>query len=646
MIRFGKYLKEDILAESLNTPQEYYITDDTKIPERIYASFSVDGNPYVIALLESNVPGIYTLEVGRTKEGASKTYWWKYHNSSDIMPVLSTLLQFTQSSMAWTQGKIKGVVVKFRAAQAGKIDRAVKIAEKIVKKSYVKSFKLVSVKQPAEDSVKNKERYLFVAKKSIDPKSLFKSKSFSGYDFDGKNFDVEQIEPKKTIKPTTTLEPSTKYSFGDYAVDIPDEEIFDKIEKVTSEKPEQPITQSKEIEKPLISSTRELAGALAAIPAFESMVGKLKKYGLDQSKLNWDDFEYVMGKLSNKQKELLSSAGVSKPITDDAKEDLLSAMDFIASKKKSVIFDSMKDRAEEWLAAEENKTDNIQLADNLDLSSLISTIPGSTPTKPSGYGGGWEYDKEYDISKIKNYIENDLGFNGKINNMKNLSAVKSYTGSGYNTINTTLRNKISSFFSQENLNSSDINEFTGSSKISRMNKFFDSIDSFPESLWVFRGFTLSEDDIKKYIQVGEDYVDPAFMSTSINPRISFGMNIRMRIYIPKNSKVIPILSESSHPSENEIILPSCSVVRILGMEKVGDRYFVTGALIGSAYDSIIKSMKDSVISEGYNQMNEQKNDKYDPEGKFGGNMPVKISKNISDKIKSGKIKVEKPTKKK
>lgn len=647
MLRFGKYLNEDYLVESLNNPQEYYITDDTKIPERIYASFSVDGNPYIIALLESNVPGIYTLEVGRTKEGASKTYWWKYHNSSDIMSVLATLLQFTQSSMAWTQGKIKGVVVKFRAAQTGKIDRAVKIAERIVKKAYVKSFKLVSVKQPAEDSVKNKERYLFVAKKTIDPKALFKSKSFAGYDFDGKELDVELIEPKKTIKPTTTLKQSTKYSFGDYAVSINDEEIFDKIEKISAEKPETPAEQEKPIEMPTVFTKRELAGMLAAIPIFESLIGKLKKYGFDESKLNWGDFEYVLGKATKKQNEILLSAGISKPLSEDAKTRLKGAMEWISTNTDSAVFKTVKAEVEEWLAADEIETNNINLADSLDLSSLVSTIPGVSTTKPSEYSGVWDSDGEYDVYTARSYIDYDLGFYDKLQKIPNLATVKNYTGSAYaEGFNNPLRKTIGSFFEGNKIYPQQVDMLTkGNTKIGKLSKFFNKIEPFPEPIWVYRGFTLNENDIAKYINVGEDYVDPAFLSTSLNPKISFGMNIRMRIYVPKNSKIIPILSQSNHSSEHEVILPSCSVIRILGMEKVGSRYFVTGALIGSAFNSIIESMKSNMVTEGYIEMNEQDNDKYDPEGKFGGNMSVQMSKKITDAIKSGKVKVDKPKKK-
>ena len=127
----------------------------------------------------------------------------------------------------------------------------------------------------------------------------------------------------------------------------------------------------------------------------------------------------------------------------------------------------------------------------------------------------------------------------------------------------------------------------------------------------------------------------------------------MRIYIPKNSKILPVLGSnlSVNWTEEEVILPPCSVIRILNVEKVDAGYmgkvnFVTGALIGSAFPSILEQMKNTV-TEGYSYMNEdnKKDTKYDPEGKFGGTMPIQVSKKISDAIKAGKLSVKKPTKK-
>lgn len=644
---------EDYLVESLNTPQEYYITDDTKIPERIYASFSVEGNAYIIALLESNIPGIYTLELGRTKEGASKTYWWKYHSSSDILPVLATALQFTQASMAWTQGKMKGVLVKFRAAQTGKIERTARIAEKIAKKAYVNSFKVVPVKQPEEGSVKNKERYVFVMKKSIDPKSVFKTKAYSGYDF-SQGLDVEGVEPKKAIKATTTTKASSKYSFGGFDVQMSDEELFDKLENVKSTSKTK---TSPSLEIPNIKATWEIAEMLDAIPAFDSMVSKLLQYGFDESKLDWGNFEYVMKSITDKkQLKLLKSAGFETPLTDDMKSKLKTGMNYIGINKnywKDVFKLNRKKEIQDWLASSDGV--EAETTETLDLSSLISTIPGVTTTTPNPSTGLWKGDENYDVDAVREYIKNDLGFEKKLLDMKNVKKAYEYTGNSYQyTFNEPLREAIGNFFDTGQANKSKLEVIKNSyGSIHRLSTMFDEVEPFPEPLWVYRGTTLSDTLIDKYLNVGEDYIDPAFLSTSLMPTISFGSNVRMRIYIPKNSKILPVLGSnlSSNWTEEEVILPPCSVIRILNVEKVDADYYgkvnyVTGALIGSAYPSILEQMKNTV-TEGYSFMNEdnKKDTKYDPEGKFGGTMPIQVSKKISDAIKAGKLSVKKPTKK-
>lgn len=638
MLSFKNYL-----SESLDSPQEYFITDDTKIPERIYASFYVDENPYVIALLESNVKGIYTLEVGRTKEGASKTSWWRFHSPSDIMPVLSTILQFVQGSMAWMQGKIRGVLVTFRAAQAQNATRAGKIAERLVKKSYVKSYNLVPVKQPEEGATKNKNRYLFVVKKGINPKTLFKTKSYAGYDFDGgETYVVDEIEPKKKLKTNTSLAKSTSYSFGNYSVDIGDEDILSKIESVKSKEDVKPTVAEIDVTSVI---PEEMAAIFTSIPAFSSMVGKLKQFGYDESKLDWGNFKYVYESIPAHYKKLFKMNGIEPPFTDGTKAAIQNALKKVASSEESKQFE---DKIKNW-ANNEMLSPTAKATSGLDLSSLVSTLPGTTLTTPMQYGGTW-LNGDNDSYKTTSYIENDLGFKSKVSKLKNFDSAYTYTGSSYDTINSKMRNSINEFVSGKTLTKFDIDAagLTGVGTAGKIIEAFEEIEPFPEPLWVYRGFSFpSSLKFDDYIKIGGDFVDPAFMSTSLLPTISFGYEVRIRIYIPKGSKVLPMLNLSKHDSEREILLPPLSVIRILDIEYINDQKFVTGAYIGTAYPDIIGQMKKQAgLTERYIPVTENKKEdkKYDPEGKFGGMMPLQISKKITDQIKSGKTKVTKPEK--
>jgi len=171
-------------------------------------------------------------------------------------------------------------------------------------------------------------------------------------------------------------------------------------------------------------------------------------------------------------------------------------------------------------------------------------------------------------------------------------------------------------------------------------------------LWVYRNTYLPD---KSVIIPGYQYVDPAFLSTSLRDDLSFGGD-QMRIYLPKGSKVIPILNHSKHSGEQEILLPPCSVVKVVEVVKDSSsgKMGIQGVFMGSAFKSITSELKKKLkLSEEYNSMrdileilamNEEKEPPYDPAGKFSDIHDQELDELISNAIAKGKLEVDPPKK--
>lgn len=230
------FYEHEYLTEFTHSPQEFHLTADTKIPERLYATFTLGENrTYIMSLIQSSVKGVYILEAGRTKERGTKTYWWRFHSQKDLIPVISTVLEFAQSAIPFMQGKIKGIALQIRNTNAKKIIIAEKIAKRILKKSYIQTFNQIPVNQPSADV--NGSRFIFFAKKGINPKTLFKpnKSSFSNYEFEDEyDITLTDLTYMKPKKPTTTTEKSKRYFMGKYEIvtSIADEDLMSRVETV------------------------------------------------------------------------------------------------------------------------------------------------------------------------------------------------------------------------------------------------------------------------------------------------------------------------------------------------------------------------------------------------------------------------------
>lgn len=238
-------LNEHLLTEALNNPQEFYLTDDTVMPSAYYGRFSIDDMEYTMGVFETQMPNVYDIKLGRIS-GKSARYW-KFHKPNHILPALATLMRFVESVSAFAGPKIKGLFVNIKAKKNVAV-RMARITEKIVKRSYIKSFTFVPTEFPDLD----KPDWLaaVIVKKGISPKSIFNKGQFKKVNWDG-NSDLpdditkglQELPLKKVIKKSLTDEPSKKFFVGfnskvekkaEFNPEIDDEEFLDMVNGVVA----------------------------------------------------------------------------------------------------------------------------------------------------------------------------------------------------------------------------------------------------------------------------------------------------------------------------------------------------------------------------------------------------------------------------
>lgn len=78
MYGFEYFNELQTIQESLDSPADFYMTDDTQIPTRIYGVFNVDEDQYGMSLELSDHDGIYLLSMYRIL--AKKPRKWSLKN--------------------------------------------------------------------------------------------------------------------------------------------------------------------------------------------------------------------------------------------------------------------------------------------------------------------------------------------------------------------------------------------------------------------------------------------------------------------------------------------------------------------------------------------------------------------------------------
>ncbi len=153
--------------------------------------------------------------------------------------------------------------------------------------------------------------------------------------------------------------------------------------------------------------------------------------------------------------------------------------------------------------------------------------------------------KYTDMFKVQtNYVKNL--------DSETIDAIKYYTGSGYNVMNNLLRQNKMQF------KTNDIVK-----KINLIDRAFRNAPPLKQSMVVYRGINLN-------YKINQDFIDKGYVSTSADKNKSLAFNQHKKnkccffeIYLPKGSRVLPLVSISHYKEEMEILLCRNSLFQIV-----------------------------------------------------------------------------------
>lgn len=320
-MNFKNYLEEQELFESLNTPVEFYMTDDTEIPKQIYGAFELNGTDYGISLVLTGYSKVYQLDFYRIVN--VKKRMWAFKTAADIRPCLSTVIKFIESCLPFIQQKMDGLIIDLpKKAESTKYQ---KFMQKMINKTYVRRY----VPQYVTKKTDKAQNYMFLVKKGIKPESLFKTVTFT------KHFDfsqsvpaevLDEAKPYKHQKTSVSKTPSKKYVFDGIGMEyVADEDMVntldkakktdvaqsakEKVAQLETSKPKEKdagtkTNLSKDDENILSSfnvvkdyfnpnENKAAIAAILSINGLEKAFDIINKKGFDPSKFNFDNFKYV-----------------------------------------------------------------------------------------------------------------------------------------------------------------------------------------------------------------------------------------------------------------------------------------------------------------------------------------------------------------
>ncbi len=689
MQKFSAYLEESVLNESLKSPVEFYMTDDTKMPKEIYAAFDLDGTTYGLSLIESEYDKVYMLDFYRIV--SVKKRFWSFTKANHIRTCLSTVIKFMEACVPFVQNRMHGIIIDIPGKTGS--EKYASFIERVLKRSYVKKYRSVPVVKTT-DKARN---YLFLVKVGVEPTSLFKTATFhKNFKFDaGKPVITsdEMDEGKgyyKTIKQTVSVKPSQKFAFNKLGVElVADEDTVSLLDKASKQYKMEKIAkvsiEPKKIHATIdLSATKEIfsQGGLHTpgkyyqpeenvfnlsyphlmATIFSTAFDKVKMYGFAEDKFSISNLEYVS---SQSFKNL--PAAVQKSLIDDGIFTSSGKIDLTYSQK----VENLKDAFKAFMLMDKYEVNTFEssmknaFVDDPSSSAIKSTpksykleldkkpvsfVPGfDTANLSSPYSGpnGFLEDNENALLKQESIFkmpEVDKWIT-KLDVYGEGAPLYEYSGASYGDCNDPLRQMIS----DKKLSASYVNSKATANSIKMLKYFKKNAPALDAGIWVYRN--TNTPDVEKY-EVGDDYIDAAFLSTSIRSSMSLASegNTRLKIYLPKGTRCLPILTKSVHPQENEIVLPAASVLRIM---EIYDEFAYNGAkahrrmvctMIGSAYESLLDGIENDLLLEQQRKnliVDKKKKKEYDPQDKWSApTSSFSESKMIKGLIEKGTLKLK------
>lgn len=683
MKSFKQFNDIEMINESLNSPLEFEMTDDTQMPKQIFASFDIDDTKYGISLVLSNYKDVYMLDLYRIVNVKKRS--WSFMKPNHIRLCLSTTIKFMEACYPFLQTKMKGILIELPSKKGS--EKYVSFLGRILKKSYIKKFESIPVVKKT-DKARN---YMFLVNKNVKASALFKSAAFhKNFEFDKGGSEIftsemlAEMDPYKTMKTTVSITPSKKHAFGSIQVDLAlddeaigeldaasqtfkiNKKLLDAAEEVdaktkkAAEKEAEPVVAKSQ--KPYTVAIQETADEIylsssaegsgvgyfdnktdhtlsISLPHLMAIIlpkafSNIKDYGYDESKIVSDDLVYAARtgfdnlpksaqtelqniglfkannlQVSGEQKfkdiktNLMAMQYIDKPtilflaIVIKEKLDMVKVTTAAPKPKKEEKVSTMKDYALEL------KVTPASSAKGFETANVNDPFASDLGFKESGEDIGEKKKSILAMPSIKKWY---TSFDKNEEGSKSLHA---YTGNTYNTINADLRNQIKNKFLTD-----------GNWMTKDLVNYFDQAPELDAGIWTYRN--ANTPSVSKY-EVGDDYIDAGVMSTSVDSSLRMGAhvsgsgklsNTRLKIFLPKGTKCFPILGKSSVQSENEIVLPPFSMLRIIESYEnyrfEGHRMFVC-TMIGSGLKSYSELSKgDGTILENKNSSKKDDEDKW------------------------------------
>ena len=609
------------------------MTEDTNMPNEIYAAYDLNGTTYGVSVIKSKWDGVYILDLYYIKN--KKKIHWKSVKSGDITGNISTMIKIFESVLPFLGSKLKGMI--FHLPPKFQSERFVKMLERIIKKTHITTFRTL----PVTKTTPNATNYLFMIRKTIKPESIFKGVHFSKhFDFDSKNQVIgigtdiiDQADYIKKPKVALSIVPSEVHAFGKIKIDFtsPDELIMMLQDATDNYKanPKKASTVAKEnadkfdfdamkdvtptIKNVFYENDTEQNLTLSPMGTFITIsyplilayllpnaYKNISNYGFDEDKISILNLNHVIKSTLDKLPKLItdhlyvSSLGIG---TDNQ-------IDFGVEPHKDEVFSSMQK------FYKVTKTDLDSLSNIIKKSTPKEVKEEPKPNKPATkLNLGFELIVDMDEFKSSNnsvagghkhhipFKEVSEDINGKKTKVLTMPSVQkwyaddgrfehkghkamvSYTGSAYTDWNSSIRDATT----DESLVFDDLEP-----RVQNLMKYFVSdAPKLDAGIWVYRNC-----HFKTKAKVGEEVVDSAFLSTSLRSTCSMGDvgNTRLKIYLPKGTKCFPALADSSHPSEDEVILPPFSCLKVTEYEVADNgKHCYVCVMLGSGVETLVNS---------------------------------------------------------
>jgi len=652
MQSFLKFSEEEFLDESLNSPIEFDMTDDTQLPKQVFAIYEIDGTQYGMSLVQSMYDGVYILDLYRIVNVKKRS--WSFLKPTHIRQSLSTVIKFMEATYPFIQAKMKGVIIELPGKKGS--EKYISFLGRILKKSYIKKFREIPITKKS-DKARN---YMFLVRKDIAPANLFKTAAFhKNFEFDKNGDEIftsdimdQSAETYKKMKTNVSTNLSTKYVYGAIQVElVADDETISMLDaasekfKIDSKikKPEEKVEKEKEYQVVLVADMKDIlsSGSTGTAGYFDNKASntlsmslahlmavilpnahdKILAYGYDESKINQDDLKYAASEgfksLSEKVKDALKDAGMfttdgslnTSPANMDSIKLSLASMMYVPKNQAIDLATIMNIKLASTIKKNSKKTKKVKEfkmdLDKFPASPLNSFDNANLPNTYNGELGFYEDNesvekKKKDILKMPSVKKWYEEFNKNSYEIKQKSLYE-YTGSTYKPMNRSLRKQII----DKKLSLDSLHKGYGVDTLELIN-YFREAPEIQNGMWVYRN--ADTPGVENY-EVGDDYTDAAIMSTSINSRVSMGSNkdeggpsnTRLKIYLPKGTKCFPILDKSAVSGEAEVVLPPFSLFRI--MERYdnyrfdGHRMFVC-TYVGSGMEHYLEAAEQGILLEG------------------------------------------------